>query len=104
VGKKKKGRESHQHCQRHRDQLIIYFVQQPLPLPITNTPALHKGGEKKNETGETREEKEEQRREHSEKFRKNKRRAHEDIETKEQRNSSRRNRTAKPKRKDSRGG
>jgi hypothetical protein len=51
-----------------------------------------------------REEKEEQRREHSGKFRKHKGRLHEDIETEEQRNDSRRNRTAKPKRKDSRGG
>jgi hypothetical protein len=50
--KKKEGREPHQHCQRHRDQLIIYFVQQPLPLPITNAPALHKGEGKTNRRGE----------------------------------------------------
>jgi hypothetical protein len=30
----KEGREPHQHCQRHR-QLIIFFVQQPLPFSIT---------------------------------------------------------------------
>jgi hypothetical protein len=54
----------------------------------------------------TREEKEEQRREHSGKFRrvKHKGRPHMDIETEEQRNGSRRNRTAKPKHKDGRGG
>jgi len=45
-GEKKEGREPHQHCQRHL-QLINYFLQQPLPLSITNTPALHNGKEKK---------------------------------------------------------
>ena len=41
----KEGREPHQHCQRHR-QLIIFFVQQPLPFSITTAPALHNEKEK----------------------------------------------------------
>jgi hypothetical protein len=48
VGRKKEGREPHQHCQ-HQRQLIVYFVQQPLPLSITNAPALHNKKEKKRE-------------------------------------------------------
>jgi hypothetical protein len=37
--RKKEGRVPHQHCQRHR-QLIIFFIQQPLPFSITTALAL----------------------------------------------------------------
>jgi len=63
-----------------------------------SVPATTKGKrleerEKRTRQGGTREEKEEQRREHSGKFRrvKHKGKPHEDIETEEQRNGSRRN-------------
>lgn len=48
----KEGREPHQHCQRHR-QLIIFFVQQPLPFSITTAPALHSEKEKNRRGNET---------------------------------------------------
>jgi len=54
--RKKEGREPHQHCQRHR-QLIIFFVQQPLPFSIITTPVLHneKKTQKRWRTGKHRE-------------------------------------------------
>jgi len=82
----------------------------PLAIKARGCTALKE--EKSKETAEIqreeecKEEKKRERREHSGKFRrvKHKGRSHDDIETEEQRNNSRRNRTVKPKHKDSRGG
>jgi hypothetical protein len=60
--RKKEGRVPHQHCQRHR-QLIIFFVQQPLPFSNTTAPALDNGKKKprKGDEQESREKEEETR-------------------------------------------
>jgi hypothetical protein len=83
-----------------------HHLLRPAATAITHhkrTSTAQRRGEKERDRGNERRERRTEERTQWE-IQETQRKPHEDIETEEQRNSSRRNRTAKPKRKDSRGG